>query len=109
MIGYCESVMEIIFGTLGGTIDLLSDTDLLGRNKIRRCVAGDIAFGIPGIADDANNLRREHLGSRLVEAGFSWENLSKLLKKKSVIDFEVSAVYIFVEHFIICMCNVGSY
>ena len=84
--------MEIIFGTLGGKIDNFAVSDLLGRNKRRYYAAGDVVFGTPGIADDANNLRREHLGSQLIEAGFSWENVSKLLsclKRKSVIDFEV--------------------
>lgn len=70
--------MEITFGTIGGKIDIF-DTDLLGRDKKRYCVAGDIVFGTPGIADDANILRREHLGMQLIEAGFTWETVLKVL------------------------------
>ena len=65
-------------------------SDLLGRNKKRHCVPGEIVFGVPGIADDAKDLQRERVGSLLIEAGFAWERVFKALKKNPNINFEVN-------------------
>jgi len=70
-------------------MDISGAADLLGRNKKRHCIRGEIVFGVPGIADDENNLRRERLGSRLMEAGFVFKNVFQVLKKNQHINFEV--------------------
>ncbi len=70
-------------------MDISATADLLGRNKKRHYVTEEIVFGVPGIADVANDLWRERVGSQLIVAGYAWEKVFKILKKKPHINFEV--------------------